>query len=48
MTGEMTTDDAQDTPTSPVLIGLAWLIVLVPLAFGLWQTLLKVGLLLAG
>ncbi len=44
----MTTQSSQDTPTSPVLIALAWLIVLVPLAFGLWQTLVKAGQLLGG
>jgi hypothetical protein len=45
------TDDspraAQD-PTSPVLVALAWLIVLIPLAYGLWQTLVKAGQLLGG
>ena len=38
----------ENTPTSPVLVGLAWLIVLVPLAYGLWQTLVKSGQLLGG
>ncbi len=36
------------TTSSPVLIGLAWLIVLVPLAYGLWQTLVKAAQLLTG
>ena len=35
-------------PTSPVLVALAWLIVLIPLAYGLWQTLVKAGQLLGG
>ena len=39
-------DDAN--PTSPVLVALAWLIVLIPLAYGLWQTLVKAGQLLGG
>ena len=39
----------EDTnPTSPVLVALAWLIVLIPLAYGLWQTLVKAGQLLGG
>ncbi|GAB3651931.1 hypothetical protein GCM10027596_00450 [Nocardioides korecus] len=37
------------TSTSPaLLIALAWLIVLVPLAYGLWQTLVKAAQLLGG
>ncbi|MFC6618264.1 MFS transporter small subunit [Deinococcus radiophilus] len=28
---------------SPVLIALAWLVVLIPLAWGVWQTLIKVA-----
>ena len=36
------------TPTSPLLVVLAWLIVLIPLAYGLWQTLVKAGQLLGG
>ncbi len=35
-------------PTSPVLVALAWLIVVIPLAYGLWQTLVKAGQLLGG
>ena len=31
-----------------MLVALAWLIVLVPLAYGLWQTLVKAGQLLGG
>ena len=41
-------DHAGDQPTSPAMIVLAWLIVVVPLAYGLWQTLVKAGLLLSG
>ena len=38
-----------DTSTSPAaLIALAWLIVLIPLAYGLWQTLVKAAQLLGG
>ncbi|MCW2761927.1 MAG: hypothetical protein JWR85_2128 [Marmoricola sp.] len=32
---------AADQPTSPLLVALAWLIVAIPLAYGLWQTLIK-------
>ena len=33
--------DADTRPTSVLLVVLAWLIVGVPLAYGLWQTLVK-------
>jgi len=33
--------DADTKPTSVMLIVLAWLIVGVPLAYGLWQTVVK-------
>jgi hypothetical protein len=36
------------SPTSPLLVVLAWLIVAIPLAYGLWQTLIKAGQLLSG
>ena len=36
------------SPTSPVLVALAWLLVVIPLAYGLWQTLVKAGQLLGG
>jgi len=39
---------AADQPTPPLLVVLAWLIVAVPLAYGLWQTLIKAGQLLGG
>ncbi|MCW2738132.1 hypothetical protein [Nocardioides sp.] len=42
----MSTDDA--TPTSPILVTLAWLLVGVPLAYGLWQTLVKASALFTG
>jgi hypothetical protein len=35
-------------PTSVLLVALAWLIVAIPLAYGLWQTLVKAGQLLGG
>jgi hypothetical protein len=34
--------------TSPVVVGLAWLAVATPLAYGLWQTVLKAAKLFAG
>ncbi|MET0997895.1 MAG: hypothetical protein ABWX73_04180 [Marmoricola sp.] len=33
--------DADTRPTSVLLVVLAWLIVGIPLAYGLWQTLVK-------
>ncbi len=42
----MSTDQA--TPSSPILIALAWLLVGVPLAYGLWQTLVKASALFSG
>jgi hypothetical protein len=42
------TTRAADTPTSPLLVVLAWLVVAIPLAYGLWQTLVKAGQLLGG
>jgi hypothetical protein len=39
---------AADQPTALLLVVLAWLIVAVPLAYGLWQTLVKAGQLLGG
>ncbi len=44
-----TPDNTRDTdPTSPLLVALAWLIVAIPLAYGLWQTLVKARQLLGG
>ncbi len=40
--------EAADRPTSVLLVALAWLIVVVPLAYGLWQTLITAGKLLGG
>jgi hypothetical protein len=48
MADETTSTGAAENPTSPVLVALAWLIVLIPLAYGLWQTLVKAGQLLGG
>ena len=46
---EHTHPSAGDTsPTSPVLVALAWLIVVIPLAYGLWRTLVTAGQLLGG
>jgi len=42
----MSTDDA--TPTNPIFIALAWLVVGLPLAYGLWQTLVKASALFSG
>lgn len=35
-------------PTNPILIVLAWLLVGVPLAYGLWQTLVRASALFTG
>ena len=49
-----TTDRAADrnagdgAPTNPLLVVLAWLVVGVPLAYGLWQTLVKASALFTG
>jgi hypothetical protein len=40
--------DKGDQPTATLLVVLAWLIVAVPLAYGLWQTLVKAFQLLGG
>jgi hypothetical protein len=37
---------AATRPTSALLVTLAWLIVGIPLAYGLWQTLVKAAQLL--
>lgn len=37
---------AGEQPTSPLLVTLAWLLVSVPLAYGLYQTLVKAAQLL--
>jgi hypothetical protein len=39
---------AADRPTSPLVVALAWLVVAIPLAYGLWQTLVKAFQLLGG
>lgn len=38
----------EDTHTSPLLVTLAWLLVGVPLAYGLWQTLVRASALFSG
>lgn len=38
----------RDTPTNPMLVTLAWLLVGIPLAYGLWQTLVKASALFSG
>jgi len=40
-TEESARSDADTRPTSVLLVVLAWLIVGIPLAYGLWQTLVK-------
>ena len=45
---DTTSGSTDSTPTSPLLVVLAWLIVAIPLAYGLWQTLVKAGQLLSG
>ena len=42
----MSTTD--ETPTSPVLVGLAWLMVGIPLLYGLWQTIDRASALFTG
>ena len=37
-----------EIPTSTLVITLAWLLVGIPLAYGLWQTLVKAFALLSG
>jgi hypothetical protein len=40
------TDDT--TPTNPILIALAWVLVGIPLAYGLWQTIDRASALFTG
>lgn len=44
----MSEHDDSDTPTPTMWIALAWLLVAIPLLYGLWQTLIKAGQLLGG
>ncbi|GHF93472.1 hypothetical protein GCM10017783_01880 [Deinococcus piscis] len=39
----MTRPSEPTANVSPLLIGLAWLVVLIPLGWGVWETLVKVG-----
>ena len=48
MAEDTTRESGAENPSSPVLVALAWLIVLVPLAYGLWQTLVKASALFSG
>lgn len=43
-----TESDQTTTTTSPVLVALAWALVGIPLAYGLWQTLVKASALFTG
>ena len=47
----MSTDDttpSTTSTTSPALVALAWALVGIPLAYGLWQTLVKASALFTG
>jgi len=50
MTTSDRTDGAHDASetTPPLLVGAAWLLVGVPLAYGLWQTLVRASALFTG
>ena len=45
-THDTAASDGSTSPTSMLLVVLAWLLVGVPLAYGLWQTLVKAAQLL--
>jgi hypothetical protein len=42
------TSTRNESTTSPLVIALTWLMVGVPLAYGLWQTLVKASALFTG
>lgn len=42
------TDVNPDAPTPTAIVALAWLLVLIPLAYGLWQTIDKATALFTG
>ena len=44
----MTDDTTTTTTTSPAIVALAWALVGIPLAYGLWQTLVKASALFTG
>jgi len=44
----MTDDTGTTSTTSPVLVAGAWALVGLPLAYGLWQTLVKASALFTG
>ncbi|MDO4262581.1 MAG: hypothetical protein Q4C67_00100 [Deinococcus sp.] len=39
----MTRPSEQTAQVSPLLIALAWLVVVIPLGWGVWETLVKVA-----
>lgn len=43
---DSTRTSGSTSPTSALVVALAWLLVSVPLAYGLWQTLVKAAQLL--
>lgn len=43
MTQTQTQPQSRPRPTSPALIALSWLTVALPLAWGVWETLVKVA-----
>ena len=45
---DRTSTTTSTTTTSPIMIALAWVLVGVPLAYGLWQTLVKASALFTG
>ncbi len=40
--------NAEERPTKPAVVVVAWLVVGLPLSYGLWQTLIKAFQLLGG
>ncbi len=41
-------NESSNHPSSPVTVGLAWLAVTAPLAYGLWQTVMRATKLFTG
>lgn len=41
-------EPSSTTTTSPILVALAWLLVGIPLAYGLWQTIDRASALFTG
>ncbi len=46
--GQATTAAGSPASSSPMLLGFAWLVVGVPLVYGVWQTLVKAAKLFTG